>query len=64
MITYQLKLIIKSLKDESELVERFNNIVKSTTGEHPTKFGILASKVSEKENVTTIIDKFKIIRAS
>ena len=32
------------------------NIVKSTTGKQPTK---LASRISEKEIVATIIDKFK-----
>ena len=48
---------------ESELAKTFNshyiNIVKSTTGKHPTKLGTLASRISEKEVVATIIDKFK-----
>ena len=56
-----MKLITKPLK--SELAKTFNshyiNIVKSTTGKHPTKLGTLASRISEKEVVATIIDKFK-----
>ena len=35
------------------------NIVKSTTGKHSTKLGTLATRISEKEIVVTIIDKFK-----
>ena len=54
-------MIIKSFK--SELAKTFNshyiNIVKSTTGKHPTKLGTLASRISGKEIVATIIDKFK-----
>ena len=53
----------KIIEDESELAKTFNshyiNIVKSTTGKHPTKLGTLASRISEKEVVATIIDKFK-----
>ena len=53
----------KIIEDESELAKTFNshynNIVKSTTGKHPTKLGTLASRISEKEIVATIIDKFK-----
>ena len=38
---------------------RYINIVKRITGKHPTKLKTLASGVSEKETVATIIDKFK-----
>ena len=54
-------------EEESALAKQFNSlnicIVKSTTGKHLTKLGTLASKVSEKEIVATIIGKFKIIQA-
>ena len=33
--------------------------MKSITGKHPTKLGTLASRISRKEIVATIIDKFK-----
>ena len=54
----------KIIEDKSELAKTFNshyiNIVKSTTGTHPTKLGtFLASRISEKDVVATIIDKFK-----
>ena len=53
----------KIIEDESELAKTSNshyiNIVKSTTGRHPTKLGTLARRISEKEIVATIIDKFK-----
>ena len=53
----------KIIEDESELAKTFNfhynTIVKSTTGKHPTKLGTLASRISEKEIVATVIDKFK-----
>ena len=53
----------KIIEDKSELAKTFNshyiNIVKTITGEHPTKLGTLASRISEKEIVATIIDKFK-----
>ena len=53
----------KIIEDKSELAKTFNshyiNIVKSTTGKHPTKLGTLASRISEKEIVAAIIDKFK-----
>ena len=53
----------KIIEDESELAKTFNshyiNIVKSATGKHSTKLGTLASRISEKELVATIIDKFK-----
>ena len=53
----------KIIEDKSELVKTFNlhyiNIVKSRTGKHPTKLGTLANRISEKEVVVTIIDKFK-----
>ena len=53
----------KIFEDVSELAKTFNshyiNIVKITTGKHPTKLGTLASRSSEKEIVATIIDKFK-----
>ena len=53
----------KIIEDESELAKTFNshyiNNVKSTTGKHPTKLGTLASRISKKEIVATIIDKFK-----
>ena len=53
----------KIIEDESELAKTFNshyiNMVKSTTGRHPTKIGTLASRISEKEIVATITDKFK-----
>ena len=51
------------IEDESELAKAFNshyiNMVKSTTGKHPTKLGTLASRIREKEIVATTIDKFK-----
>ena len=34
-------------------------MVKSRTGEHPTKLGTLADRVSEREIFAAIIDKFK-----
>ena len=53
----------KTIKDKSELAQTFNshyiNIVESTIGKHPTKLETLASRISEKEIVATIIDKFK-----
>ena len=53
----------KIIEDKSELAKTFNshyiNIAKSTTGMHPTKLGTLASRISEKEIIVTIIDKFK-----
>ena len=51
----------KIIEDESEVAKTFNyiNIIKSTTGKHPTKLGTSASRISEKEVVVTIIDKFK-----
>ena len=53
----------KIIEDESELPKTFNlhyiNIVKSTTGKHPTKLGTLPSRISEKEIVATITDKLK-----
>ena len=53
----------KIIEDESELAKTFNsyyiNIAKSATGKHPTKLGTFTSRISEKEIVTTIIDKFK-----
>ena len=53
----------KTIEDKSELAQTFNfhyiNIVKSTIGKHPTKLETLASRISEKEIVATIIDKFK-----
>ena len=48
---------------KSGLAKQFNshytNIVKSATGEDPTKLETLASNISEKEIVATMIDKFK-----
>ena len=35
------------------------NIVKITTGKHPTKLGTLASRISEKEIVAISLIKFK-----
>ena len=53
----------KTIEDKSELAKIHNshyiNMVKSTTGKHPTKLGTLASRISKKEIVTTIIGKFK-----
>ena len=53
----------KTIEDKSEVAETFNshyiNKVKSITGKHPTKLGTLASRISRKEIVATIIDKFK-----
>ena len=53
----------KTIKDKSELAQTFNshyiNIVESTIGKHPTKLETLASRISEKEIVPTIIGKFK-----
>ena len=53
----------KIIEDESKLAKTFNshyiNIVKSTTGMHPTKLGTLASRISEREIVATFIEKFK-----
>ena len=53
----------KIIEDKSEIAKIFNshyiNMVKSTTGKHPTKLGTLASRISEIEFVATIIDKFK-----
>ena len=53
----------KIIEDKSELAKTFNshyiNIVKSTTGKHAAKLGTLASRISKKEIVATIIDKFK-----
>ena len=53
----------KIIKDESELAKKFNscyiNIVKSTTGKHPTKFGTLTSRISQNQIAATIIDKCK-----
>ena len=53
----------KTIEDKSELAKTFNshyiNIVKSITGKHPAKLGTLASRISRKEIVATIIDKFK-----
>ena len=58
-----IKIDNKITEDKSGLAKTFNfhyvNIVKSTTGKHSTKLGILASRISKKEIVTTIIDKFK-----
>ena len=58
-----VKIDNKIIEDKSGLAKTFNshyvNIVKSTTGKHSTKLGILASRISKKEIVTTIIDKFK-----
>ena len=58
-----IKIDNKIIEVKSELAKKFNlhyiNIVKSTTGKQPTKLGTLASRISEKEIVTTIIDKFK-----
>ena len=53
----------KIIEDKSKLAKTFNsdyiNVVKSTTGKHPTKLGTLASRISQKEIVATITDKFK-----
>ena len=53
----------KIIEDTSELAQTFNsyyiNILKSTTGKHPTKLELLASRISEKEIVANITDKFK-----
>ena len=53
----------KTIEDNSELANIYNShyidIVKSTTGKHATKLGNLASWISKKELVTTIIGKFK-----
>ena len=67
-----LQSIVKSFGVQSNLsfhqkasfiIMTFNshyiNIVKSTTGKNPTKLGTLASRISEKEIVATIIDKIK-----
>ena len=58
-----IKIDNKIIEDKSELVKIFNwhyiNIVKSTTGKHSTKLETSASRISEKEIVATIIDKFK-----
>ena len=52
----------KIIEDKSEVAKTFNshyiNIV-STTGKHPTKLWTLASRISEKDIVATITDKFK-----
>ena len=44
----------KIIEDKSELAKTFNshyiNIVKSTTGKHPTKLGTLGSRINEKRN--------------
>ena len=49
-----IKIDNKNIEEESELAKTFNshyiNIVKSTTGKHPTKLGTLASRISEKKN--------------
>ena len=34
-------------------------MVKSTNAKHPTKLGTLSSRISEKESVAIITDKFK-----
>ena len=56
-----MKLIIKWLN--SELAKTFNShnikIVKSINGKHSTKLGTLASRISDKEFFSTIIDNFK-----
>ena len=54
----------KITEDKPELAKKFNpdyiNIVKSTTGgKHPTKLGTVTNRVSEKEIVANITDKFK-----
>ena len=51
-----IKIDNKVIEDESELAFNlhYTNIVKSTTGKHPTKLGTLANRVSEKEIVATI----------
>ena len=65
MITIDITIEIdkKIIEDKSELTKTFNshyiNIVKSTTGKHPIKLGTLASRISKKEIVTAITDKFK-----
>ena len=65
MITIDITIEIdkKIIEDKSELTRTFNshyiNIVKSTTGKHPIKLGTLASRISKKEIVTAITDKFK-----
>ena len=44
----------KTIEDKSELAKIHNshyiNMVKSTTGKHPTKLGTLASRISKKRN--------------
>ena len=44
----------KIIEDKPELAKTFNshyiNIVKSTTGKHPTKLGTLGSRINEKRN--------------
>ena len=53
----------KIIEDKSELAKTFNshyiNIVKSTTGKHPTKLGTLASRISEKEIVQISSEHYK-----
>ena len=53
----------KIIEDKSKLAKTFNsdyiNVVKSTTGKHPTKLGTVASRIRQKEIVTTTTDKFK-----
>ena len=56
-----IKLTIKSLKISLNQLKHLIriNIVEGTTDNHPTKFETLASRISDKEIVETIIDKFK-----
>ena len=57
----------KIIEDKSELAKTFNshyiNIVKSTTGKHPTKLGTLASRINEKKLLQLSLTSSKIIRA-
>ena len=59
----KIEIDSKIIEDKSELAQTFNshyiNILKSTTGKHSTKLGLLTSRISEKEIVANITDKFK-----
>ena len=61
------KIDNKSIVDKSELAKAFDshyiNIVKSTTGKHPTKLGTLASRISEEELLQLWLTSSEIILA-
>ena len=55
------------IEEKSEFATQLNShyisIVKSTTGKHSTKLGILARKINENKIVLTIINTNKVTRA-